>query len=475
LLADAVQDKSIPAWKLVSSLRELIALGRSDRTYPKWSDRFLSFCERSADATAQYLKEQAVVAVPEETTTPPLRRSSAIIKVWELLHSFIKPVLDADNLKVPYPLVQFLTEHVGELSAVSGAKLVIEISPQLTYYQHQHTSLRRAVLYLQAIVNGPPIEERLGFLALPCLQSKSLFMNCLLYHEVGHFIAEETTLLSPVERVELHDELRDAFRKYSQHEDPEQREKNLYWAMQTLEQLMEELFADLIAVRLVGLAYTLSYMELLRLADLSPEEFRAFYIDHPADALRFREQLKALEDDGWDEYGANLPHWKQLTSVAGGGDDESHTPSDYYFVPSDYRDDEGMSEFWRILIDHLCRSERIGSIHTKVNTLLADRKDNPFDRHREFGRGIEECLSHGIVPSREADGSMPHPLAVINGGVIFLLSKMDDLHTAVQGGPPEFIAKRAFLESRVEMWCLKAIEDWLVRRQQESRGHSPES
>lgn len=462
-----VQDKSIPAWKLVSSLKELIATARSDRTYPKWSDRFLSFCERSADATARYLKDQPVVGDTDVAGTPT-RSSSAIIKVWELLHSFIKPVLDADNLKVPYPLVQFLTEHVGQLSAVDKAKLVIEISPQLTYYQHQHTSLRRAVLYLQAIVNGPPMDERLGFLALPCLQSKSLFMNCLLYHEVGHYIAEETGLLSPVERVELQDELRCAFRQYSQHDEPKQQDKNLYWAMQTVEQLMEELFADLIAVRLVGLAYTLSYMELLRLADLSQEEFRAFYINHPADALRFREQLEVLNDDDndWNKYAGDLPHWQQVMSVGSDKGDESLPPSGYYSVPTDYRDDEGMSVFWRILIDHLCKPERIRSIHSKASTLLAGQKDNPFDCYNRFALGIEECLSHGIVPSRGKEGSMPHPLAIINGGVIFLLSKMDDLHATVQGGPPAFITKRAFLENRVEMWCLKAIEDWLVKRQQ---------
>jgi hypothetical protein len=394
--------------------------------------------------------------------------SSAIIKAWELLHTFIKPVLDADNLKVPYPLVQFLTENVGKLSAVSEAKFVIEISPQLTYYQHQHTSLRKTVFFLQAIVDGPPIEERLGFLALPCLQSKSLFLNCLLYHEVGHYIAEETSLLSPVERVALHDELGDAFGKYFEHGGPEQQEKNLFWAMQTVEQLMEELFADLIAVKLVGLAYTLSYMELLRLADLFQEESRAFYIDHPADALRFREQLKVLNDDGWDEYGGDLPHWEQMTNVANTGVDESLSPSEYYAVPSDYRDDEGMSQFWRILIDHVCSPERITSIHNKVDALVAER-DNPFDFYREYRDGVEKCLAHGIVPSREQGGSMPHPLAIINGGVIFLLSKMDDLHGTVQGGPKEFIDKRAFLEDRVEMWCLKAIEDWLVKRQQTKR------
>lgn len=233
------------------------------------------------------------------------QRLSIIIHGWELLHSFIKPILDADNLNVPYPLVHFLTEHVGKLEKVKQAKFVIEISSDLNYFQHQHTDLRRATFFLQTVVGGPPIEPRLGFLALPCSQSKGLFMNCLLYHEVGHFIAEETGLISPTERSELRDELKNEFQK--QHNEVAPLKQYLPWAVTTIEGFMEELFSDLVAVKLIGLAYTLSYMELLRLVrkDLSQESLR-FSIDHPSDALRFREQLKVLKKDGWAQYANNL-------------------------------------------------------------------------------------------------------------------------------------------------------------------------
>ncbi len=348
---------------------------------------------------------------------------------------------------MPYPLVQFLTEHVGGLGPVGNPKFVIEISPELNYFQHQHTDLRKALGYLQSIVDGPPVEPKLGFLALPCSQSKGLFMNCLLYHEVGHYLAEETGLLSPAEIEDLRNELKGPFQEYT------------YWAVPTIQTLMEELFADLVAVRLVGLAYSLSYMELLRLVtDLSQDQLRTFSMDHPADALRFREQVKILKQDGWEQYTTALPQWDQLMRIA-----KIATPK--YSVPSDRRNDPETSQVWALLIEHLCKPRWIEVVHSKVDTLLVDR-DNPADAYGKYGDGVRECLAHGIVPSREQDGSMPHPLAIINGGVLFLLSKMDDLHSAVRGGPPAFVAKRAFLERRVEMWCLKAIEDWLVKRQQ---------
>jgi hypothetical protein len=444
-------DKCTAAWKLVSSLKDMVAVARADKTYPKWSDQFLTFCERTADATTKHLQEQSKDnADPAIPIAISLNRLSFVIKGWELLHTFIKPVLDADNLKVPYPLVHFLTEHVGELQAVKEARFVIEISPELNYFQHRHTRLRKALDYLQPLVKGPMRAQRVGFLALPCSQFKGLFMNCLLYHEVGHFIAEEAGILLPEDRTKLHNELEASFHEY------------LYWAEPIIDRMMEELFADLVAVKLIGIAYTLSYIELLRLVtDLSPNQLKTFDIDHPADALRFREQLKVLRKDRWSKYGKGLPHWNQLQEIA-------KIPDHEYSVPSDYEDDPEMSQVWAMLIEHLCKPERLAGLHKRVDTLLSDRP-KPCERYTTYAKGIKECLGHGIVPSNEQGGSIPHPLAIINGGTLFLLSEMSDLYSTVPKRSARSIEDRAFLENRVEMWCLKAIEDWLIIKKSKAK------
>ena len=382
-------------------------------------------------------------------------RLSVIIQGWELLHTFIKPVLDADNLKVPCPLVHFLTEHVGQLGAVSKAKLVIEISPELNYFQHQHSDLQRAILFLQAVIGTQITDERLGFLALPCSQSEGLFMNCLLYHEVGHFMAEETGLLSPGERASLREELKKAFQQQMGNEVDRPFQQYLDWAVSTIEKWTEELFADLVAVKLVGLAYTLSYTELLRLVtELSEGEMATFSIDHPADALRFREQLKVLAEDDWGKYMTALSHWQHLVEIAA-------TDDKAYSVPPDSVDDPEMSQVWQMLIETLCKPERIEDIHRKVNDLLSDRQ-KPSELYNRYAGGIKECLAHAIVPSNEQSGSMPHPTAVINGGALFLLSEMSELYRTVPSRSAERLGDRAFLESRIELWCLKAIGDWLI-------------
>lgn len=459
LFHDMVLHKCTASFKLVHSLQELIASARADRTYPKWSDDFLAFCERIANGTSEWLKQWSKINVEDGL---PVSVFSSVILGWELLHSFIKPVLDADNLKVPYPLVHFLTDHVGKLEKVKDAKFVIEISPDLNYFQHQHTDLRRAMVFLQTVVGVPLIEPIRGFLALPCSQSKGLFMNCLLYHETGHFIAEETGLISPTERAKLSDELKKEFQK--QHNADVPLKQYLPWAVTTIEDLMEELFSDLVAVKLIGLAYTISYMELLRLVrkDLSQESMR-FSINHPADAIRFREQLKVLKKDGWAKYAKNLTQWKELNRIA-------RVREKQYSIPSEYQSDPKMSKVWNILIKCLCKRSRINSIHIKVNSCVADR-ENPCELYRDYGEGIKKCLSHAIVPCSQKSSNIPHPLAVINGAVLFWLSDMTDLYHTVPDRSEKKIEDRVFLENRVEMWCLKAIENWLIKMEQQIKKH----
>jgi len=441
-----VLHKCTAANKLILSLKEIISTGRADSPYPKWSDHFLLFCEHTADATLKYIeKKSSTLRTKDDDRVIFLSRLSSIIQGWELLHTFIKPVLDADALKVPYPLIHFLSEHIGKLNVVKDAKLVIEIIPALNYLQHRHTRLKNTMKFMRIDTQGPYIEPRLGFLGMPCSQSKSLFMNCLLYHEVGHFIAEEAGVFSTKELDKVTEQFKDFFKQYAS------------WAAEVVLVWMEELFADLVAVKLLGPAYTLSYLELLRLVtDLSHEQMQTFEIDHPADALRFREQLKILKDDKWVKYIKNLNQWKELEKIAAIKKKQYRPP---------YEDDPDMLKIWQKLMEFLCDDERIKNVHEKVSNLTSDR-ENPRKHYAESFKIIQECLQHGIVPSVSKNEHMPHPTAIINGAVFFWLSGMSELYQIIPKISGNKVKDRAFLEARLEMWCLKAIEDWLIERNQ---------
>lgn len=423
-------------------MKQIISAGRADSSYPKWSDYFLLFCENTADATHDYLKKESKIYTNNSIDNKIFLSSlSSIIQGWELLHTFIKPVLDADALHVPYPLIRFLSEHIGRLKVVKGAKFVIEISPELNYFQHPHTRLKGAMKFLKTLIHGPDIKERLGFLGLPCSQYKNFFMNCLLYHEVGHFIAEEANVFSTEELDKLTSQLKNIFHQYAN------------WAARRIHVWMEELFADLVAVRLLGPAYTLSYMELLRLVtDLSLEQMQTFDVDHPADALRFREQLKILKDDGWEKQFSQLSQWEELLKI-------SQLKKTTYKPPKE--DDPDMIKVWKELMNFLCEEEIIEKIHSEVSELVLDR-ENPYKHFEEFVDIILQCLQHGIVPSVKKNAHNPHPVAIINGAVLFRFSEIRELYQKIKKISDNNVNERAFLEERLETWCLKGIEDWLI-------------
>jgi len=456
-------------YKFVDSLKKNISRSKADHSYPTWSNQFLEFCEHTADATLNDIEKKQKTQldfIDKETTQQLISfRLSSIMKGWKLLHAFIKPVLDATTLSVPNSLVHFLSEHIGSLNAVKKAKIVIEIIPQFNYFQDPHTTVRNTMYFLKTVTNSYYKVPKIGFLGLPFSQSESLCLNCILYHEAAHFIAEEAKIFSDTMIHKLADELKPDFNTNLGDDYIEQYKE---WAGKKLGIWMEELFADIVAVKLLGPAYTLAYIKLLQLVyELNEKEIRirTFEIDHPADALRIREQLKILKDDGWKQY-LKKEQWNELEKIAGTKDNDYLTPNS---------NDPYMEEEWKILIKFLCSSAQIDKIHQLANEWVADRK-SPIDLYKNSYKEIRECLEHGIVPSasRKKD-YVPHPISIINEAMFFLLSGMDNLYKIVDNNkinrskPKD----RALLEKRVEMWCMKAIEDWIMTRNKMGIKKSP--
>jgi len=448
-----ILNESTAVYKFVCSLKDNIARCRSDNSYPIWSNRFLEFCEHNAEATLKYIeepKESGIEIINEAMKNNILSvRLPSIIKGWELLHSFIKPVLDANTLRVPNSFIHFLSQHIGSLNAVKDSNIVIELIPQFNYLQHRHTSVRRAMTYLKAITKSIYPDLKIGFLGLPFSQSESLFLNCLLYHEAAHFIAEEMDLFQNRKIDELKKDL-GRFKPYEE------------WAAKVLCAWMEEIFADIVAVKLLGPAYTLAYIKLLQLTySLSQKEVVFFKIDHPADALRIREQYEVLKTD-WKDYFTEVQR-EELESIYNIKDVE-------YTPPKNYPD---MQNAWKELIKILCSTEILSNIHNLANEYTKDRISS-INLYKNSHMEIRECLEHGIVPSAR---NIPHPIAIINGAIFFLLSDMDRLYEIIidkQRINKEKPSGRALLEQRVEMWSMKAIEDWIMTQNKQEMKNSQE-
>lgn len=78
---------------------------------------------------------------------------------------------------------------------------------------------------------------------------------------------------------------------------------------------------------------------------------------------------------------------------------------------------------------------------------------------------IQDCLMLGIVPSRLLEDKKlfaGRPVAVINASLCFYLEHLSELIGRLEKQKPENIEHRAFWTSRLEMWTMKALEDFAL-------------
>jgi hypothetical protein len=87
------------------------------------------------------------------------------------------------------------------------------------------------------------------------------------------------------------------------------------------------------------------------------------------------------------------------------------------------------------------------------------------DDFRRFRDHIENCLAHGIVPSAPVDSdnvTVPDPIAVINAAFCFYLGALPKLMGNLEKQDPKNLEHRSKWTGRLEMWTMKAIEDFQV-------------
>jgi hypothetical protein len=405
---------------------------------------FLNCCDNLAKQTLEFIEKS--VPTDKEGAEEIL---ALVGYAWTLVHSFIKRVMDADILQLPYSLTTFIDQQIRGLSGYDNLRIAFESIPDVNYLQERHTRLRKFISFLSEFLAKNAPDNSFSFVGLPFSQNNRLVTNCLLWHEVGHLIAEESNIFGTNKITKIEPQI--VLTTPPQLNESTTKTLKLL-AAQTLVRWMEEIFSDLIAILLLGPAYTFSFMELLSIT-VSEGKYSYFSRTHPPDALRLREQRKLLEKEGWAEKLKILPDWMELERI-------TDIPSAEYAPLKE--EDKDLQVFLKQLIPTLCQNAILEEISQSAEILLEGRK-KPYDLYKASSNIIQVCLEHGIVPSVEKEGEIPHPVAVINGAIIFLLSQSesDNLYNRVEALKRSSPKDRAFLEQRLEMWCLKAIEDWI--------------
>ena len=180
------------------------------------------------------------------------------------MHRFVKPVLDANTLTLPTCLLDGLKTRFRQMSGFAETDFIFYHSTYLNYFNVKLGEFNQKANKISRMVKGPTFPEKLGLIGIPYSQSAALFINCLIPHEMGHFVFGELQLAKKL-RSEIEERL---IKLYDTRLEIERRseltDKMVFW--------LEELFCDAFAVRLVGFSFPMAFVELFDTATVLNEK-----------------------------------------------------------------------------------------------------------------------------------------------------------------------------------------------------------
>lgn len=453
LLHDAVS-----LYGFVKFLKQHCEEQEASRTYADTSVEFLKYVRDLADETLQFLQRVVDEARRTRQRVDIQRQKLVIIKAyWGVLHELVKPATDAHTLRVPSPLLLWLQEALAGLPGLTNPRIVTLVSERLNYGQHPRRELRAQATELRGRISGTvDFPKGLGLIEMPYSQRSGLFTNVLMCHELGHFVFEERFKKRPLSRSPLSRDVDDALTRVAPQYSGFPR-KVRAWVRSYLEEWSEEIYCDLFALRMAGPAFSFASVELFNiLRQLDPPVALRFSDTHPAVACRFKEHLAQLRKDGWWPAirRLNTAHLHTIRGLAR-EDPQNYTVSNQVYSP--------LAEklMTRAFIEVLPAIYRL--VDQTIPKKGADVKD--FLR---YNRDIGDYLNHGVVPSTVATAqgpAFPAPVSIINSSFCFYLESLGKL-IAKTGYGQNSVADRSRVAGRVEMWGMKAVEDYFLLSRQ---------
>ncbi len=291
-------------------------------------------------------------------------------------------------------------------------------------------------------------------IGIPYSQSSSLYLNCLIGHEIGHFVFQrferKQKLLPRVEQC-----LKESLATQNA------TEEQLDWSRDRILSWAEELFCDLFAVRLVGPCYSFAYVELFGLTtilnptsesgySLTPESI-IFSRSHPADLFRLKQHVALLQHSAgwWAKVGEIKSHYVDVLKAAAAISDVK-----FLFLT----DEQNLDYANATLRGFFALAPEVEKVVTEVALDL----DSGISEYERFGNLIEAYLQRAVVPSTVFDGKdhwHPDTVALLNASMKFSLESLEKLMEGVKDQKVLLAGHRSKWINRVESLTSKAIED----------------
>ncbi len=432
---------------MVGAVTDSLTRDAGLRAYTQGAVEFHKFVAAAAKATGDYLDASFAAGKPAgPVPSGPQLRLAALRAFWSILHAWAKPSADADTTAAPVSIVSLLERAARERGG-GPAHLVLIHTPELNYFHHSREPFSR--VYAQLGIQGmPQIPEGICLVAIPYSQSNRFLTNLCLFHEVGHFQADETTLAA-VARPAAQREVRSLPGAQGLSRDAEA------WLTDRLVRWAEEVFCDLFAARWLGAAYLLAFCETMCLVGLLDGavglEFRE---SHPAVAFRLAFQREQLEADGW---------WNALRRLAGSGtgteyvaaaDAATADPANYHFQVSPGSDlPQLVAAFVPVA----------RAVREFVNSNFPPRRAAAIALLERNWAAMSSCLENGIVPSaalRHGESGEDAMIALANAAAYFEVAGLGGLAQRLAPEPGEQeVAHLARCLNKAEEWSLRGVED----------------
>src|SRR6266478_8758632 len=195
--ADVIHD-SAALYRFIESIEVFCDVRRGFPAYLEASREFLVFVGQLAASTKKYLTD-----FPSKLPTDALRYASfrqelkTLRYAWFEIHRRIKPIADADTLHVPTPLISSLERRLRKVPPFQNTRFAVLHTERLNYLQVVASGIRDTTSRISTLVGSTSLPPQdLGLIGIPYSQAESVFMNCLIAHEVGHFVFGELQLLN---------------------------------------------------------------------------------------------------------------------------------------------------------------------------------------------------------------------------------------------------------------------------------------
>jgi hypothetical protein len=461
---DQVEREGYCLLKLCKELEAFIRIGQSRKTYLLETTDFLHYLCESITAIVQFARD-----VINEKTSPELRNIrlkdfGEIQTALDSLYVVTKQAIDADSLAIPFSLVTYLNDRVRKLGCTKKAKLVVLCGSDLMYYKWNLKPFRDLTTRLRSRIPGYPVFPKdIGVLEFPYFAAKDVLLNCIFFHETGHYVYENTDL-----ELRIHTRVVTDFVEYATTQNllSELKEPLIEWrsllnyVRNLIARWTDELFADIFAVRVLGAAFHLACRELEHVLSSVTEQRQFFCDTHPAPDFRFRFHAKWLRIGRWlDVLQKRTPevHNKLIQC------EQLDVHRDFVINSKPPIDDEKgklTDSIHKWILNEF--ESLVGTIEEEVSNLLKGYEE-PIDDFEKCDGSVTRLLSHGVVPSTvfdsERQASHPLPTTVLNSGFFFYLSGVDVLLERIEGDDDP-IDKRVNTLRRLNEWLGKAIDDW---------------